>query len=263
MADRSRLWPVLVAYVGAFVAIVVLSVVAGGILRTLYPDLPEHAVFDGLPGLLAGGIASSTALLLTVLIATGGASPAGLRLVPGRETGRTLSVMVVGMLALGQMLDSLTMLAGLGQHGSLVAIRRALAQAVGPQLFLAVVVIGVLAGTAEEVFFRAYMQTRLRERFLPATAVVIAGAGFGILHLEWLHALLALALGLYLGWITEWAGSALPAVVCHVINNVLFTILTVAWGTLEGVALNAGLTAVCALAFAGCVVWLRRVRPTL
>ena len=107
------------------------------------------------------------------------------------------------------------------------------------------------------------MQTRLRERFLPATAVVIAGAGFGILHLEWLHALLALALGLYLGWITEWAGSALPAVVCHVINNVLFTILTVAWGTLEGVALNAGLTAVCALAFAGCVVWLRRVRPTL
>ena len=263
MAERPPLWPVFVAYVGAFAAIVVLSVLGAGVVRALYPDLPEQAVFEGLPGLLAGGIASSTGLLMTVLIASRGARLAGLRLVPGRETGRTLVIMAIGTLALGQTLDSLIMLAGLGQQGTMVVIRRALAGAEGPDLFLAVVVIGVLAGTAEEAFFRAYMQTRLGERLPPAAAVLIASMCFGVLHLEWLHAGLAFALGLYLGWITELAGSALPAVVCHVINNVLFTILTVAWGTLEGVALNAGLTAVCALAFAGCVVWLRRVRPTL
>jgi len=140
-------------------------------------------------------------------------------------------------------------------------IRRALAGAVGPDLFLAVVVIGVLAGTAEEAFFRAYMQTRLGERLPPAAAVVIASMCFGVLHLEWLHAGQAFALGLYLGWITELAGSALPAVACHVINNTLFTILTAQWGTLEGFGLNAGLATVSGLAFAGCVLWLHRRRP--
>ena len=261
MAERPPLWPVFVAYVGAFAAIVVLSGLGAGVVRVLYPDLPEQVVFEGLPGLLAGGIASSTGLLMTVLVASRGAPLAGLRLVPGRETGRTLVIMAIGTLALGQMLDSLIMLAGLGQQGTMVVIRRALAGAAGPDLFLAVVVIGVLAGTAEEAFFRGYMQTRLGERLRPAAAVVIASTCFGALHLEWLHAGLAFALGLYLGWITELAGSALPAVVCHVINNALFTILTALWGTLEGFGLNAGLATVSGLAFVGCVLWLHRRGP--
>src|SRR5437867_3039806 len=250
----------LVAYVGAFAAIIAFSLVAAGIVRGLNPDLPEHAVFEGLPGLLAGAVASSVALVLTALPANRGAPLSALRLVPGRETGRTLVVMVVGMLALGQALDSLTMLAGLGQRGSMVAIRKALAQAVGPDLFLAVIVIGVLAGTAEEIFFRGYMQTRLGERFRPRLAVLIASVCFGILHIEWLHAVLAFLLGLYLGWITELAGSALPAVVCHVINNAAFTLLTALWGAVEGTSVNAGLAAGCAVAFGGCVVWLHRTR---
>ena len=250
----------LLAYVGAFAAIIAFSLLAAGIVHGLNPDLPEEAVFEGLPGLLAGAVASSAALLLTTLAVNRGAPLVALRLIPGRETGRTLVVMVVGMLTLGQALDSLTMLTGLGQRGSMVAIRKALAQAVGPDLFLAVIVIGVVAGTAEEIFFRGYMQTRLGERFRPRLAVLIASVCFGILHIEWLHAVLAFLLGLYLGWITELAGSALPAVVCHVINNAAFTLLTALWGAVEGASVNAGLAAGCAVAFGGCVVWLHRTR---
>lgn len=263
MPERPPLWPVFAAYAGAFAGIVVLSITAAGVVRGLYPEVPERAVFEGVPGLVAGGIASSTALLLTVLVATRPLQPARLRLVPGRETGRALLVMIVGMLALGQALDSLTTLAGLGQQGTMVAIRRALAEAVGPELFLAVIVISVLAGTAEEVFFRGYMQTRLGERLSPGLAVIAASACFGILHLEWLHAVLAFALGLYLGWITELAGSALPAVACHVINNAMFTMLTALWGTVEAAGPNAWLAAGCGLAFVGCIVWLHRARMTL
>lgn len=262
MAERPPLWPVFVTYAGAFAAIVVFSVLAAAIVRNLYADLPERVVFEGLPGLLAGGIASSTALLSTILIASRGVPLAGLRLVPGRETGRALLVMVVGMLALGQALDSLTMLAGLGQQGAMAAIRRALAQAAGPDLFLAVVVIGVLAGTAEEVFFRGYMQTRLGARLPPSAAIVVASTCFGVLHLEGIHAVLAFVLGLYLGWITELAGSALPAVACHVINNALFTMLTALWGALEGFGLNVGLAIGAGLVFAGCVLWLHRAQGT-
>ena len=37
MADRPPLWPIFVAYVGAFAAIVALSLIAGGIVRVLNP----------------------------------------------------------------------------------------------------------------------------------------------------------------------------------------------------------------------------------
>src|SRR5438128_1409199 len=188
--------------------------------------------------------------------------PASLRLMPGSETGRTLLLMSLGTLALGKTLDSLTALAGLAQRGNMLMIRQALAQAVGPDLFLAVIIVGVVAGTAEEMFFRGYMQTRLVQRLPRVAAVGITAFCFGVFHLDWLHGLLALALGLYLGWITELTGSALPAVVCHVINNALFTILTASWSAVGGAGLNIALAAVGALVFAGCVIWMRLARPT-
>jgi membrane protease YdiL (CAAX protease family) len=262
LTDRPRLWPVFLSCVAAFVTIIAFSLLAASVVRTLNPDLPAHAVFEGLPGLLAGSVASSLAFALTALIASGGAAPAALRLMPGSESGRTLVLMIVGMLALGQALDSVTALAGLAQHGNMVLIRRALAQAVGPDLFLAVMIVGVLAGAAEEIFFRGYMQTRLAQRLPRKAAVIVTGLCFGAFHLDWLHGLLALALGLYLGWITELTGSALPAVACHIINNALFTILTASWGAVGGFGINVALGAAGAGVFVGCVFWLRLTRPT-
>lgn len=265
LTDRPRLWPVFLSCLAAFVAIVAFSLVAGAIIRELYPDLSGRAAFEGLPGLLALTIASSAGFILTALIASGGGTAAALRLMPGTESGRALLVMTLGTLALGQTLDSLVTLAGLAQHGSMVTIRRALAEAVGPDLLLAVLVVGLVAGTAEETFFRGYMQTRLAQRLPRAAAIAITALCFGVFHMDWLHGLLALALGLYLGWITELTGSALPAVVCHVINNALFTILTASLGMIEGVRINIALGVGGALVFAGCVAWLRvspRVRRT-
>ena len=221
--ERPRLWPVVLSCVAAFVTIVAFSFVAVAVVRSLYPDLPDRAALESLPGLLAGSIASSVAFVLTALIASGSAAPAALRLVPGRETGRTLLLAIVGMLALGQTLDSLIVLAGLAQHGNILLIRQALAQATGPDLFLAVLVVGVLAGSAEEIFFRGYMQSRLVQRLPRGVAVLVTAFCFGVFHLDWLHGLLALILGVYLGWLTELTGSALPAVVCHVVINALFT----------------------------------------
>jgi hypothetical protein len=258
LVERPRLWPVFLSCAAAFVTIVAFSLVAAAAVRSLYPDLSDQAAFEGLPGLLAGSVASSAAFVLTALIASGGAAPAALRLLPGRETGRTLVLVVVGMLSLGQTLDSLTVLAGLAQHGNMVMIRRALAQAAGPDLFLAVLIVGLLAGTAEEIFFRGYVQTRLVQRLPRGTAVIVTSVCFGAFHLDWLHSLLALVLGVYLGWITELTGSALPAVVCHVVNNALFTLVTSSWSGVGGLEVNVALAVAGALVFAGVVVGLRR-----
>jgi hypothetical protein len=258
--SAPRVWPVFVAYLLAFTGIVAFSVVAATIVRALYPDVPEREIFDGLPGLLAGGIASSLALFTTLLSVSRPFDPARLRLKPGRETGPALGVMVVGTLALGQTLDSLSMLVGLGNRGSMVVIRRAIEGAVGPELFGAVIVIGLMAGTAEEVFFRGYMQTHLAARWPAPVAIAVTSLAFALMHLEWIHALLALGLGLWLGFVAERAGSALPAVVCHVVNNVLFTVLTATLGTVDDVRTNVLLGIGAAGVFAACLVWLIRWR---
>ena len=252
-----RLWPVFVVYLAAFVGIAAASLVAALIVHDLYPDLSPQVVLQGLPGLIAGGLASSSVLALTVLAVTRPFQPAALRLVPGRERGSDLAAMIVGTLALGQMLDSASILAGVGQRGAMAMIRRALEGAAGPELFNAVIVIGVMAGAAEEMFLRGYMQTRLRARWPAWAAVAATSAGFALLHLEWLHAVLALALGLYFGALTELTGSALPAVACHIINNVVFTILTAVVGSVDGFRPNVVLLGVSAPVFVACLAWLR------
>ena len=257
-----RVWPVFAAYLLAFIAIVGFSIVAAVLLRAALPGLSEREIFDGLPGLLGGSVASSTALLVTVLVVARPVEPVRLRLVPGRETGDQLAAMILGTLALGQALDSTTMLAGLGNRGAMAIIRRALEGAAGPELFAAVVVIGILAGSTEEIFFRGYMQTRLGERWPAAVAVVVTSLAFGLLHIEWIHAALAVGLGLWLGFITARAGSAVPAMAAHVINNVAFTVLTATLGTIHDRAINMGLLTTSTVIFGGCLFWVSRIPVT-
>jgi membrane protease YdiL (CAAX protease family) len=253
---------VFVAWLMAFLAIMAFSILAAGALAAAYPDAAPATVLRELPGLLAGATAASMGLILTVLAVNRPFLPARLRLVPGRETGRDIALMILGMLALGQALDSLTALAGFGRHGALWDARRTLAGASGEQLFAAVLVLGPLAGTAEELFFRGYMQTRLRARWSPGWAVGATSACFAIMHLEWLHALLAFILGLYLGFIVEMAGSALPAIASHAVNNALFTLVTALGGAVLGFWPNVVLLAASGAVFWGCVVWLRRTFKT-
>jgi membrane protease YdiL (CAAX protease family) len=260
--DGRPAWLVFLVYLLAFVGIMAFTVAAALMVRSLYPDLSDREVFEGLPGLIAGGLGSSLALTMTLLAVVRPFDPARLRLRPGGENGLQIAIAIVGTLALGQTLDSLTTLAGLADRGSLLAIRRALAGASGPDLFMAVLVIGVLAATAEEMFFRGYMQTELSARWGPRRGVVVTAAGFALMHLDWLHILLALALGLYVGFVTERAGSTLPAIACHVVNNTLFTVLTAATGPVTSVRTNVVLAAVGLPVFVASVLWLHRtLRP--
>jgi membrane protease YdiL (CAAX protease family) len=256
-------WRVFATFVAAIAAIFAATGLAIVALKSMYPDAPDQALLQSLPGLMALSLAASFALLFTIVVVVQPTSPAVLRLVPGWETGRALAVMAIGMLALGQSLDSLTQLAGFGDRGTLALARRVLEGATGPDLFGAVVVFGVMAGASEELFFRGYMQTRLREAWGPARAVVVTSACFGILHLDLpgIHSALAFAMGLYLGAIVERTGSMLPALVCHVVNNVVATLQTALGGTIEDRATNAVLAAACALLFVLCLGWLRRATP--
>jgi uncharacterized protein len=259
----GRPWNVFATFLAAVAAILVTNALAIAALLALYPDVPETALVRGLPALLAGVLASSSGLLLTLLVAVRPLDPARLRLRPGWETGPTLAVMALGLLGLGQALDSAANVLGFGDRGTLALIRQTLERTRGPDLFAAVLVMGFAAGTAEEIFFRGYMQARLREHWSAPVAVLATSGSFALMHADpsAVYIVLAFVLGLYLGFVAEISGSTLPAVVCHVVNNVVAT-LQMAFG-LEPVGRDAHLTTVVigvALA-AGCVVWIRRAAP--
>jgi membrane protease YdiL (CAAX protease family) len=84
---------------------------------------------------------------------------------------------------------------------------------------------------------------------------------FALLHMEWIHAAMAFVLGLYLGVLTERAGSALPAIACHVVNNSVFTVVTALTGTIDDRRMNVILLGASVLVFASCAGVLMRRLP--
>ena len=259
----ARAWHVFATYGAAVAAIVAMTILAIELLRSAYPDVPDTALVRSLPGLLGGALAASTGLLLTLLLVVRPLDAARLRLRPGWETGPTLAVMILGLLALSQTLDSATRLTGLAGHGSLALLAQALERARGTDLFAAVVIVGFVAGGAEEIFFRGYMQWRLREHWSPRAAVLATSVCFGLLHgdVTAAHAVATLALGLYLGFVAETSGSTLPAIACHVVNNVVYTLGTALGLVLTGRDANVAAAAGGAVLFAACVLWVRRAAP--
>jgi uncharacterized protein len=259
--DRpGRPWHVFATYAAAVAGIIATTQLAVETLHSMYPDVPEATLLDTLPGVVAASLSASTALVLTLVLVVRPLTPVRLRLLPGWESGSTLAVMVLGLLALGQTLDSLTVAIGLGEGPTLVLLRRLLQGTVGPDLFGAVLVFGLIAGTAEEVFFRGYMQSRLREHWSPVAAVVTTSTAFAVLHFDIspVHVVLAFAIGLYLGYLVEVTGSALPAIACHIVNNVVYTLQTALGVTVQGRQANLIAAAVSVSVFVGCVLWVRR-----
>ncbi len=237
-------WPVFVAYG----AVLVLSLAGGFLLlalaiarlRSQDPSpqdgrqgllrAAEEAI--GSPGLLvASSVLTNLVLLVVSLLAARGAGPAGpsrrLRIHSSRMTARGLAASVVGFVAFSQVPDSCFGLLGWSPGGALEYLGRAIGAARGPTLALLVVTIGPLAGFAEELFFRGFMQTRLRPRWGAWPAVLVTSAAFGLLHLDLVHSAFAFLAGIFLGWITERAGSIRPAIAAHAGGNTV-AVLSVA-----------------------------------
>jgi hypothetical protein len=232
-------WTVAVAFLAAFGA----TLCAGGLFGVgvmLSAGLParpadiaalQHRVarFATTPAFLIGGaLVSSLAFGLTAL-AAGRLSPeplvARLGLGAPRVGAARIALMVLLLLAVGQGLDSILALAGWEGQGVLGHMARALARPSPGVLLAAVLVIGLLAGTGEELFFRGYVQTRLRRRWGVWPAILATSVLFGLVHLDPWHSPVAAVIGVTLGWIAELSGSVRPAIVAHVVNNVLAVVL--------------------------------------
>ena len=73
----------------------------------------------------------------------------------------------------------------------------------------------VLPGIAEELLFRGVLQRSIAR---PALAIPLSGAAFALFHVDPVHVVGVLPLGLFLAWTAQRSGT-LVTVVAHVMNN--------------------------------------------
>lgn len=89
-----------------------------------------------------------------------------------------------------------------------------------PNLLVSILIVGVLTGLAEELFFRGALQQVLRTRPMSIhLAVWLAAILFSLMHGQMVGFIPRALLGAFLGYATVWTGSLWTAAICHALNN--------------------------------------------
>lgn len=90
-------------------------------------------------------------------------------------------------------------------------------------LVLKLIISGLAAAVAEEIFFRGWMQPMLRKRYSATVSIVAVNLVFAPLHLiaaPYFISLLTFFPGLIMGWLRERYGNILPSIIFHFLGNV-------------------------------------------
>ena len=94
-----------------------------------------------------------------------------------------------------------------------------------PNLIVAVLIMGVLTGLAEELFFRGALQRiMITGGVNPHLAIWLAAAVFSIRHLQFLGFVPRLLLGAFFGYSFYWTRSIWVAVALHALNNTIYIV---------------------------------------
>ena len=103
-------------------------------------------------------------------------------------------------------------------------------------LLAGILVIGVLTGIGEELFFRAGLQRILASRLSPQLAVWVAALIFSAAHFQFFGFFPRLILGAFLGYLYLWTGSIRLSILAHALNNSL--VVFFGWLTANGISNN-------------------------
>jgi len=254
---RAQILSVLATFAGVVVLHVLAGVVVIGVLAGF--DATSMTLTPELLVILA---AVTSSIFLVVGLAAAARSPEGisksLRLAPGRLGIGMILVSVFVFICLSQVADSILDLTGWAEGSLLADMSKSMSQASGVTLVAAVLALGVGGGLGEEVFFRGYMQTRLRPAMGAWPAILATSAAFGLMHFDFVHTPVAFLFGIVFGWIAEKAGSIVPTIAAHIINNIMAVLgaalLPIPETTTPDLALTAVLLPAGALA-TGLIAW--------
>lgn len=103
-------------------------------------------------------------------------------------------------------------------------------------LLSGIIVVGVITGIGEELFFRAGLQRLLGEKLPRHASIWIAAFIFSLMHFQFFGFVPRLLLGAYFGYLYVWTGSIWTAIFAHALNNSL--VVVVAWLQARGFAVT-------------------------
>jgi membrane protease YdiL (CAAX protease family) len=84
-----------------------------------------------------------------------------------------------------------------------------------------VLTVVIAAPLGEEIFFRGYLFPSLRKSWGLVAALLVSGAFFSLIHLEWVGFLGLMEIGVLLAALRLWSGSLWAAIIGHAVNNAI------------------------------------------
>lgn len=101
-------------------------------------------------------------------------------------------------------------------------------------LVMSLLIVALMAGFSEELFFRGALQRILAgTRLSPVAALWIAAFIFSAIHMQPFGFVPRLLLGAYFGYLLVWTGSVWVPMAAHVTNNALYVAMRYATGSGE------------------------------
>ena len=88
-----------------------------------------------------------------------------------------------------------------------------------PPLPVALLAIALVPAVCEEVLFRGLLLRALATRLVPAAAIALTALAFAAYHLSVVQLVPTFTLGLLAGVLAHRAGSVVPAILAHLLNN--------------------------------------------
>ena len=102
-------------------------------------------------------------------------------------------------------------------------------------LIMSILIVGILAGFSEELFFRGGIQRLLVSGGInPHVAIWLTAFIFSAIHLQFFGFFPRLLLGAFFGYLLYWTNNLWIPVICHVLNNSI--VATVTWMSARGSA---------------------------
>ncbi|MGI9469140.1 MAG: CPBP family glutamic-type intramembrane protease [Rubripirellula sp.] len=90
-----------------------------------------------------------------------------------------------------------------------------------------VLMVALTPALCEELLFRGYVQSRLTRVFPPVLGILFSSVVFAAFHMDPVHVIAVVPLGIFLGWLTWQSGSLFPAILAHFVNNLVSVLATI------------------------------------
>ncbi|GAB6169510.1 CPBP family intramembrane metalloprotease [Clostridium carnis] len=110
------------------------------------------------------------------------------------------------------------------------SMEKILAPLAETNLFVSILVVGIVAPFAEEFLFRGVIYKALSKNISIPYTIIIQGILFGIYHGNLIQGVYATFLGIVFGYVTYKTKSLVPAIIIHMVNNTVATVAPILIG---------------------------------